>query len=365
VKISPPELCVVVPTFNESQNVKNIVNSLTEVLNGTAWEVIFVDDDSPDSTAKLVREISRSDYRVRCIQRIGRRGLSTAVVEGALASSAPFIAVMDGDLQHDERMLPRMMEVLKDQKLDIIVGSRYTDGGSIAGWDACRIRISRFACKIGRMAIKADLRDPMSGFFMMTRNAFENSMRRLSGNGFKILIDLFASCPTPLRYAEIPYKFRQRVCGESKLDAQAVWEYGMLILDKMLGRYLPVRFISFSLIGGLGVAIHLASLTLLFKAFGLNFTASQAAATLLAMTFNYALNNSITYRDLRLKGWKWARGWISFVLACSIGAIANVGIASHLFLRYQGWLPAALAGVVVGAVWNYAVTMVYTWNKGK
>jgi dolichol-phosphate mannosyltransferase len=359
----PAELCVIIPIFNERENVRRFKGSLEEALRGIAWEVIFVDDDSPDLTAIIVRELSQSDYRVRCIQRIGRRGLSTAVVEGALASSAPYIAVMDGDLQHDERLLPRMLEILKGNNLDIVVGSRYTAGGSVEDWDQSRIRISRFACKISRMVIKANLSDPMSGFFMMTRNAFENSMRRLSGNGFKILIDLFASCPTPLRYAEIPYKFRKRVCGESKLDAQAVWDYGMLILDKMLGRYLPVRFISFSLIGGLGVAVHMAALMLLFKGVGLDFTASQAAATLTAMTFNFTLNNAITYRDLRLKGWRWMKGWISFVLACSIGAISNVGIASHLFSQYTGWLPAALAGVAVGAVWNYAVTQVYTWKK--
>lgn len=255
--LTPPELSVIVPTFNERQNVSGIITALSQCFENMTWEVIFVDDDSPDRTAEHVREIARKDGRVRCIQRIGRRGLSAAVVEGMLASSAPYLAVMDGDLQHDEKLLPKMLQILKAENTDIVIGSRYCDGGDTGEWNASRVRISRFAAKISRVVVKSELTDPMSGFFMIKRKAFENSVRKLSGLGFKILIDLFASSPIPLRFIELPYTFRPRVAGESKLDTHAAWDYGMLILEKTIGRGIPVRFISFGLIGGLGVLVHL------------------------------------------------------------------------------------------------------------
>jgi len=203
----------------------------------------------------------------------------------------------------------------------------------------------------------------MSGFFMLRREALEQSVHKLSGVGFKILVDLFASSPRPLSFAELPYEFRSRMAGESKLDTQAAWDYGMLLLDKLIGHIIPVRFVAFSLVGVVGIFVHLGVLGLLFKHLGTDFVASQAVATLAAMTSNFALNNALTYRDRRLTGWRWLRGWLSFSLACSVGAIANVGIASYLFGQDAMWIMAALAGILVGAVWNYAVTMVYTWGK--
>ena len=360
---APPELSVIVPTFNERGNIGNVVRAIGEALENVEWEVIFVDDDSSDATAELARELARSDGRVRCLHRIGRRGLSTAVVEGMLSSSAPYLAVMDGDLQHDEKLLPHMLKILKEKTIDIAIGSRYVQGGGVGSWDTKRERISRFATRLSRLAIKAELCDPMSGFFMVKRDVFERAVRNLSGLGFKILIDIFASSPKPLQFEELPYQFRTRSAGESKLDAQAAWDYGMLILDKTIGKYVPVRFISFALIGGCGIGVHLLVFSMLYKLMILDFPTAQAAATLIAMVSNFALNNEITYRDIKLKGMGWVKGLVSFIAACSVGAFANVGIASYLFSQDIGWLPAALAGILVGAVWNYAVTLIYTWKS--
>lgn len=354
---------VVIPTFKERDNVAELVRRLDACLAGVAWEAIFVDDDSPDGTADRVRELARADPRVRCIQRIGRRGLSSACVEGMLASSAPFLAVMDADLQHDETVLPRMLAVLQANEADLVVGSRYVEGGGIGTWNADRAMMSRFATRLSRLVIKRDLSDPMSGFFALRRDTFEAAVRNLSSIGFKILLDLIASSPQPPRLKEIPYQFRERHAGESKLDSQAMWGYLMLLGDKLFGHIVPVRFVAFTLVGGLGVVVHFAVLTLLFHALARPFGASQAAATMVAMTSNFALNNALTYRDMRLRGWRWLKGWISFTLVCALGAIANVGIASYLFVQDTMWVLAALAGIVVGAVWNYAVTAIYTWNK--
>jgi len=358
------ELSVIVPTFNERGNVAELVRRLEAALAGRSWEVIFVDDDSTDGTADLVRELGRTDDRVRCIQRIGRRGLSSACIEGMLSSTAPYQAVIDADLQHDETLLPRMLDALKAGDTEIVVGSRYLAAGGLGDWQASRARISRLATRLSRLVLHGDLTDPMSGFFMIRREAFAARVRALSGIGFKILLDLFASSAQPLRYLELPYQFRSRVAGESKLDSQAVWEYFMLLLDKLVGRFVPVRFVAFALVGTLGIGVHLATVWLLFRGLLVSFPVSQAAATLVAITSNFALNNVLTYRDMRLRGWKWLSGWVSFLLACSVGALANVGIASYLFeSSHVTWVPAALAGIVVGAVWNYAVTAVYTWHK--
>jgi dolichol-phosphate mannosyltransferase len=357
-------LSVVVPTFNERGNVAELVRRLDAALAGRSWEVIFVDDGSPDGTADLVREIGRTDNRVRCIERIGRRGLSSACIEGMLSSGAPYYAVIDADLQHDETLLPRMLDALMAGNTDIVVASRYLAAGGIGDWQASRARTSRLATRLSRLVLHSDLTDPMSGFFMIRREAFAARVRALSGIGFKILLDLFASSPQPLRYVELPYQFRSRVAGESKLDSQAVWDYFMLLLDKLIGRFFPVRFVAFGLVGTLGIGVHLATVWMLFRGLLVGFPAAQVAATLVAITSNFALNNVLTYRDMRLRSWKWLSGWLSFLLACSVGALANVGVASYLFESSQvTWVPAALAGILVGAVWNYAVTAVYTWNK--
>ena len=358
-----PELCIVSPTFNERSNVAELVKKLRETLVGCSWEIIFVDDDSPDGTADCVRALAREDRRVRCLQRINRRGLSSACVEGMLASAAPYIAVIDADLQHDETLLPQMLAILKEDKADIVVGSRYVGGGGIGSWNASRAAISRFATKLSRAVVPETLTDPMSGFFMLKRDVLSASFRKLSAIGFKILLDIFASSPSELRFVELPYQFRNRYAGESKLDSVAAWDYGMLLLDKLIGHVIPARFVAFSIVGGLGVFVHLIVLSILFKVLDRSFVEGQAVATFVAMMFNFAVNNVLTYRDLRLRGWKWVRGLFTFTIACSVGAFANVGIASFLFQRDIAWIPAAFSGIIVSAVWNYATTMGYTWKK--
>ncbi len=356
------ELSVIVPTFNERDNVLEVVRRLEACLNGSRWEVIFVDDDSTDGTADLIRDIARRDPKVRCVQRIGRRGLSSACVEGMMASSAPYLAVMDADCQHDESALPRMLDLLRAGDTDLVVGTRYAGGGSVGEWDSSRAKMSQFATRLSRVVIKQELSDPMSGFFALRREVLDPAVRKLSNIGFKILLDVLASSPRPLRLKEVPYQFRNRHAGESKLDSQAVWDYLMLLADKLVGHIMPVRFVAFTLVGTLGVFCHFAVLTTLFRFLSLPFGTSQALATLVALTGNYALNNALTYRDMRLTGWRWFQGWLSYALVCSLGALANVGIATYLFKIDGYWALAALAGIVVGAVWNYAVTAVYTWK---
>jgi dolichol-phosphate mannosyltransferase len=356
------DLSVVVPTYNEAENVPLLIDKLTVALAGVAWEVIFVDDDSRDGTAGIVRRLARTNPNVRVLQRIGRRGLSSATIEGALASSAPYIAVMDGDLQHDERLLPRMLEALRKDGTEIVVGSRFVPGGDVGEFAANRIKISKLGARLARLIVKQDLSDPMSGFFMLRRDVFERVVRRLSAKGFKILLDIFASAPAPLKTVELPFTFGSRIKGESKLDTMVAWEYAMLLLDKMLGSYVPVRFLMYLGVGTFGLGIHFVVLWFAYKSNGAPFAEAQSIATGIAMVFNYWLNNVITYRDQRLKGVRFIYGFFSFAIICSIGALSNIGVASYLFAENQTWWVAGIIGVLLGTVWNYAMTSVFTWR---
>ncbi len=360
----PLELSVIVPTFNERGNVIPLLEKLDAALTGVAWEVVFVDDDSRDGTAAAIVERCRADPRVRLIRRIGRRGLSSAVVEGILSTSTPFVAVIDADMQHDERLLKEMLTPLRAGEADLSVGTRYAGGGGVGDWDARRKTISWVATRLSALVVRAELSDPMSGFFMIRRDAFEMSVRQLSTQGYKILLDIVASAKKPLRIEEFPYVFRQRQHGESKLDALVTLEYLMLLLDKMFGRWVPARFILFMAIGGVGVFVHMGALAVFLKSLGLSFIVGQSLATAIAMTFNFFLNNMLTYRDKRLKGfWPVLGGLASFSLVCSVGAVSNVGIANFMFSHSYSWYVSGIAGIVVGAVWNYAASSVFTWRK--
>lgn len=360
------ELAVVLPTFAEAGNVDEVVLRLDAALAGIAWEAIFVDDNSPDGTADKVRAIARRDRRVRCLERVRRRGLASACVEGMLASAAPIVAVMDADLQHDERLLPEMLERLRAQPdLDLVVASRFAEGGSAGGFSEQRAARSRLATRLSRGLIADDLTDPMSGFFMLRVELLREVLPKLSAVGFKLLLDILASSSRPLAVEELPYDFRARRCGASKLDRMVALEYLILLYDKAFGRIVPTRFALFAAIGGLGVGVHFAILTFVFKALALPFAPSQTIATLGAMTFNFFLNNALTYRDQQLRGVRQLfLGWLSFCLVCGIGAAANVGVATFLF-AHQGtvWTLSALAGVLVGAVWNFALSSRFTWGR--
>jgi len=368
------DLGIIVPTFNERANVPLLVQRLDAALAGHGWEVIFVDDDSPDGTADAARALALTDPRVRVLQRIGRRGLSSATIEGMCASAAPVVAVIDGDLQHDETLLPAMLDrLLIDPALDVVVGSRFVAGGGTGDWDRDRVAKSAFATRLSALVLKpalaadegADLTDPMSGFFAIRADVVRRIVPDLSAIGFKILLDLFTASPRPLRFVELPYTFRVRERGESKLDHVVAMEYLIALYDRLAGRIVPVRFAMFCLIGLIGVVPHMGVLGLLHFAFDTPFRAAQIAATGVAMTFNFFLNNALTYRDRRLRG---ARqlfdGWIGFCLACSVGAIANVGVADFLHDARQGaWVIPALAGIAVSAVWNYALSSRFVWGR--
>lgn len=361
--MEPLELAVVLPTFNERGNVGPVLERLRAVLEGIPYEVIFVDDDSPDGTANEVRRFALENPRIRLVHRIGRRGLASACIEGMLATAAPYIAVMDADLQHDEKILPTMLSRIKEENLDIVIATRNAKGGSMGDFSAGRVRLSDSGRFLSKLVSHHQLSDPMSGFFMLTRAYFDEVSHSLSGVGFKILLDLIASSPRPVRIAEVPYRFGKREHGESKLDILVGLEYLQLLLAKMVGDYVPVRFVIFAMVGSFGALIHLAVLYAGLRSLGGSFAEAQTLATLVIMVINFLLNNLITYRDRRLRGIRLVGGLISFCLACSIGAFVNIRVADFLAAGGWAWYAAGLVGTVIGSVWNYGVTAVFTWRN--
>ena len=356
-----PELSVVAPTFNERANVERLVEKLAATLAGVAWEVIFVDDDSPDGTAGLVKEIAARDARVRCIRRVGRRGLAGAVIEGALASTAPYVAVIDADMQHDETLLPRMLAVLRAGETDLVVGSRFLEAGGLdEGLSPVRKAGSQLATALGRKALKADVSDPVSGFFMARRDVVERVAGRLQPAGFKILFDLIASQDQPLRIEELPYAFQAREAGESKMGGRVALEYLGLVASKLSGDLISPRMVFFALVGLSGVAVHMAVLWAAHAA-AEQFAYAQAIAALTAMTSNYFVNNTITYRDRRLQGWRLAAGYLRFCVLCSVGLAANVAVGAELQAHGLPWAAAGLIGAGCGAIWNYVSTYLGVW----
>jgi dolichol-phosphate mannosyltransferase len=365
VPMKPIELTVVVPTFKERENVPALLEKLKAVLSHIEWEMIYVDDHSPDGTADAARAIALTDRRVRVIERIGRRGLSSACVEGMMSSSAPYIAVMDADLQHDENALPDMLRKIEAENLDVVVASRRAIGGSMGDFAKERVKLSDMGSRLSKLVCRCEISDPMSGFFVVEARFFRALVPNLTSSGFKILVDILASSRTVPRVGEVPYRFRTRQLGESKLDANVQLEYLFLIIDKLVGKWLPTRFAMFVLVGALGVVVHLAILAPVYLNHLRHFPQAQLIATAAAMTFNFFLNNTVTFRDRRLKGWRLLTGLLTFYAACSLGVAINITFANLLVGKGIVWYLAGVSGASISSVWNYGVNAVLTWRQNR
>ena len=369
----PLQLAVILPTYNERGNLRGLVERLGTALAGLNWEAIFVDDNSPDGTADEARAINLEEPRVRVIERIGRRGLASAAIEGMCSTAAPYVAVMDADHQHDPALLPGMVAALTSGQYDVAYASRFCEGASTEAWNRPdRVKASGLANSLARRVTGVELSDPMSGYFMLRTDLLRKTAPKLSGVGFKILLDILATVDAPMRVKEFPLAFAARATGESKLDRTIIFEFLVGLYDNWLGRIIPTRFALFGTIGATGVIVHMAVLTAYLAIFGgtlkgqlvSDFEVGQTIAALVAMSFNFALNNSLTYADKRLTGFsELARGWVRFALTCSVGLLANVGVASALVRFGFHEYPAAIAGIIIGSVWNFALSSKFVWGK--
>lgn len=371
----PLTLAIVLPTLNERDNIAPLVARLDTALGAEGWEAIFVDDNSKDGTGDVLREISLTDPRIRVIERFGRRGLASAAIEGMCSTAAPFVALMDADLQHDPALLPLMLAAVEAGEADIAVASRFAEGGSAAGLSSKgRETGSRLANWLSRQLTGMELTDPMSGFFLLRSDRLRRSAPRLSGIGFKILLDILMTLRRKVTVKEFPLMFAPRGGGESKLDQAVAFEFLIGLYDRYLGKILPTRFALFGTIGAAGVLVHMAILAsflhwysgehYVFGRWITKFDVGQTIAAIVAMTFNFVLNNFLTYADTRLKGTvNLLKGWFRFALTCSVGMLANIGAAAALVRSGIHPYPAALVGIVIGSVWNYALSSKFVWGR--
>jgi dolichol-phosphate mannosyltransferase len=265
-----------------------------------------------------------------------------------------------------------MLEAIRSGECDLACASRFAPGASTAQWNRPkRERASTLANALARKVTGVELSDPMSGYFMLPTETLRRDAHRLSGIGFKVLLDILATVDQPLRVKEFPLDFAPRASGASKLDRTVVFEFLVGLYDKWLGRIIPTRFALFGTIGALGVVVHMAVLSAFLAVFGgsfaqpvTGFEIGQAIAATVAMSFNFVLNNALTYADQRLRGaGPLLRGWLRFAATCSVGLLANVGAAVVLVRFGIPEYPAALAGIAIGSVWNFALSSRLVWGR--
>ena len=362
-------LSLILPTFNEAENLPVLLPKLEEVLKNIPHEIIIVDDDSPDGTSRIAKELAEHISDLHVIRRIGRRGLSSAVVEGFLAAKGDVLAVMDADGQHDLTLIPKLYDAVHGGG-NVAIGSRYVEGGSVGKWDERRYMLSRIATGMAVRLCKVEVRDPMSGFFALDRRTFEATLPRLNPKGFKILLDFLVHVPKGTTAKEIPFTFGTRLHGESKLSRRVQIEFLEYLYDVTFGKYIPLTFVKYCIVGTLGIVVHVSMYELLSSIFrdasGLSlygFSLSVIGAIETAIIFNFLLNNVWTFAHIKLKGFKMLQGFITFNLACAVGALANYATSAFLFSQGITDLLAVILGAFVGVFWNYTINRLMTWRE--
>lgn len=357
-------LTVVLPAYNELNNIDFLLQNLAKAdAHEQIKRVIYVDDDSPDGSSEYIKSLSYSHYEVLCIHRIGRQGLSSAVVEGVMLADTEYVAVMDADGQHEPEDLMGMLKQAQSEKADFVVGSRFKAKDSLDNHTGLRHHISKKGNALCNFILKRELTDPLTGFFLFKRKIFLDAVREMKPTGFKILLEfLYRIRNNNIEVVEYPIQFRSRHDGESKLDSKVLLEFIDQILGFITKGLFPEKLFGFLLVGASGLIVHLSLLYVLLFAVGIGFSLAQGLATLISMISNFSLNNILTFRRNRLSGWRWLKGLIYFIAVCSIGATANVGAAAYLNSAGESWWLSGIFGLFVGTIFNFALSRFFIWK---
>ncbi len=362
-------LSVILPTYNEARNLPDLVPGIVELLRDVRHEVIVVDDDSPDGTWRAAEALGDRFDEVRVVRRIGRRGLASAVIEGFLAAKGAVLVAADADGQHDFQLLTELLAAVEGGA-GLALASRYVPGGSVGEWDERRHAMSRLATRLAQRLCRVPVADPMSGFFAVSRPTFVAALPGLNPVGFKVLLDLLVHLPPGTTVREIPLRFGSRRHGESKLSRLVQLQFLEYIYDVTLGGRIPLTLVKYCVVGGLGVIVNAAAFLAASAVLGpaaqttlRGFSIAVLAATETAIVFNFVLNNAWTFSLARLSGRRLVAGFLRYNAACALGALANYAVSGLLFSR--GWLgvAAAIAGALVGAIWNYTMSRLVTWKQ--
>lgn len=358
-----PRVTVVICTLDEHEAIGGVLDDVIADLAGVRHEIIVVDDSLDDATAQVVLGRARRHPTVRLIRRNGGGGLASAAIAGWDVARGETLAIMDGDGQHDPRLIRRMLERMAQGAADVVVASRYLDDNG-SGLSGLRHWGSLAGVMASSLLLGLRLADPLSGCFVMTRAWYETARPRLSGLGFKILIDVVASTRHRPRLEQVPTALRPRVGGLSKLDLRVVFDLLALLVEKRTGGALSARMTQFMFVGVTGLLVHLTVLST-GRALGAPFWLGQSSAIFLAMNWNFMLNNGLTFRDHRLHGRALWQGLVSFYVACLSGAVISEVGGAGLHALGVPWFAAGVAGAVAGAFWNYRAVQRLTWRPAK
>lgn len=356
-------LSVILPTYNESENLPILLDRLETHLRDFNYEIIVVDDNSPDGTWRIAEDRAAASPRIRSLRRIDERGLSSAVVAGMQMAEGRVFAVMDSDLQHDETALIDIVSPILDGDADIALGSREADGGSYGEWGRWRRFVSWTGKQLARRMLGITVDDPMSGYFAVSRERFDEVADAINPKGFKILLEFLARGPRP-RAVEVGYEFRDRVHGTTKLTGSVVGAYLLALLDLVFGRMVSATFTAYALVGALGVGVR-------FGAFSALSSVGVAAAAIIAIELsvltNYWLNNRFTFAEQRRRGRNLVTGLVPFHLIAAHGIVVQIGLIAAFGKAGPELLDAGiglqLLGILVATTGNYFLNRTITWRQ--
>jgi dolichol-phosphate mannosyltransferase len=380
VKPSKAKLSIVLPTYNESQNIVRMLDSIADTVSPyTAAEIIVVDDNSPDGTADIAKIHARniSDKRklhVEIIRREGKFGLSSAIVAGLQYATGDLLVVMDGDFSHPPHVIPSIVETLEDSNCDIVVASRYIKGGSIIGWPFKRRLMSKGATKIAQYGLGIEVKDPVSGFFAFKRDIIDGV--KFDAIGYKMLLEILVKTKGA-RVKEVPYTFTNRSIGKSKLDAEVMYDYlravvrlyryGKLMRQKE--KRTSVRFLSkagrFYTVGASGLVVNYVA-SLLFSSVIPNmwYLYSTIIGILISMTSNFFLNKLWTFEDREFNAKHTAVQFGLFIGFSSLGAIIQLLLVYVLVEKYNlAYPPSLILAVAAASVGNFLLNKKWTFKE--
>ena len=354
-------ISIIIPTYNERDNIIPLVERIDHALSNYDYEIVFVDDNSGDGTAETAMALS-SKYPVKVVVRRNKRGLASAVVDGIQHATGQFLGVMDADLQHPPEVIPDLLRKISSG-VDIAIASRYVKGGGCQGWGVTRKILSKGAIVLAHLLLPSTrpVKDPMSGFFMFNRQVVANA--HLSPTGFKILLEILLEGKFQT-IAEVPYTFRIRSGGESKLNARQQVDYLKHVYSLMKRKGELWRFLKFCVVGLSGVLVNMGLLWLLTELAGLFYLLSAAISIETSIISNFIFNNYFTFRDRRSPGVKsFLNRLVKFNLVSLAGLGINMGVLwllTEVFGLY--YLLSNLCGIVVATLWNYLVNTWWTWK---
>ncbi len=358
-------MSVIVPTYNEVENIETLLVSLSDALTDLDYEIIVVDDDSPDGTWQRVEELRGRLPRVGLIRRTAERGLSSAVVTGMAAATGDVLAVIDADGQHDETLLPTLVEQISRRGADVAVGSREAPGGSYGDWSTHRRLTSWVGAEVARRIVGVGLTDPMSGFFAVSRNRYLDVESEVNPRGFKILLEFVARGPEPV-VAEVGYGFRQRTAGTTKLGPRVVLEFMLAMIDLLVGRVVSSTLTAYMMVGASGVAVRLAALATLDV---LGVGRASFAALQVSIVWNYWANNEFTFKPFARRRLRLVTGFVLFQII-SLQGWAVAASWSHWFdaqINHTGpptWL-GLMTGMAIATVFNFHLNQSLTWRPDR